>query len=229
MANALDYRIARRRMVTEQLIARGISSRPVIDAFMRVPRHRFVDPALGARAYDDCSFPIGFRQTISQPYTIASMVEALSVEPTHKVLEIGTGSGYQTAILSLLSRDVFSIERVERLSEKAEETLKTIETGRIRLKTGDGWHGWDYYAPFDRIIVSAAAKNRPDILLGQLADGGCLIAPVADGAEQIVLYRIRDGAVEERPLRECAFVPLKKGILGSCRSSSPCTRSPRGS
>jgi len=212
MANALDFRIARRRMVTEQLLARGIVSRPVLDAFMRVPRHLFVDPAIGARAYDDCSFPIGFRQTISQPYTIASMVQALEVEPSHKVLEIGTGSGYQTAILSLLARDVYSIERVERLSEQAEEALKRVETGRIRLKTGDGWHGWDYYAPFDRIIVSAAVKNRPDVLLSQLADDGLLIAPVADGAEQIILYRPRDGAIEERPLQNCAFVPLKKGI-----------------
>ena len=179
MGNALDYRIARRRMVTEQLLARGIASKPVLDAFMRVPRHLFVDPALGARAYDDCSFPIGFQQTISQPYTIAFMVQALDPDRTHKVLEIGTGSGYQTAILSLLARDVFSIERVKRLSEKAETALKEIETGRIRLKTGDGWHGWDYYAPFDRIIVSAAVKGRPDLLLGQLAEGGLLIAPTS--------------------------------------------------
>jgi protein-L-isoaspartate(D-aspartate) O-methyltransferase len=199
-------------MVTEQLSARGITDRRVLNAFLVVPRHVFVDPALGSRAYDDCSFPIGYSQTISQPYTIAFMIQELDVKESHRVLEIGTGSGYQTAILSLLAREVLSIERVAPLSAKAEAALKKIRTGKIRLKTGDGSEGWEYYAPFDRIIISAAAPERPFKLLEQLADGGMLVAPMAFENEYLIRFTKTGDRITEKRLSKCAFVPLKKGI-----------------
>jgi protein-L-isoaspartate(D-aspartate) O-methyltransferase len=198
-------------MVTEQLRARGITDERVLRAFGAVPRHRFVDAAIGSRAYDDCSFPIGYDQTISQPYTIAFMVQSLEVKRLSRVLEIGTGSGYQTAILSLLARDVFSIERLAPLLKKAEGVLGGIRTGSVRVKVADGALGWASYAPFDRIIVSAAMPERPTKLLDQLADGGRLIAPISENAECIVLFTKQGGTVSEQRLARCSFVPLLKG------------------
>jgi len=195
----------------EQLQARGIADRAILNAFLAVPRHRFVDPAMGSRAYDDCSFPIGYDQTISQPYTIALMIQSLHVGRRSRVLEIGTGSGYQTAILSLLAGDVFSIERLAPLLRKAEAVLSMIRTGSIRVKVGDGSLGWKSYAPFDRIIVSAAMKERPSNLLEQLADGGRLVAPISATEEHIVLFAKRHGAVMEERLARCSFVPLMEG------------------
>jgi protein-L-isoaspartate(D-aspartate) O-methyltransferase len=211
MGSGHQYAIARRRMVNEQLRARGITDERVLKAFLAVPRHRFVDAAVGSRAYDDCSFPIGYDQTISQPYTIAFMVQSLGVERLHRVLEVGTGSGYQTAILSLLAHDVFSVERLAALLKKAETALAGIRTGSIRVKTADGALGWASYAPFDRIIVSAAMPRRPVELLEQLADGGRLIAPISESAECIVLFAKQDGRVTEQRLARCSFVPLLKG------------------
>lgn len=212
METTIDYRIARRRMVAEQLRPRGITEERLLEAFLKVPRHLFIDPALGGRAYDDCSFPIGYDQTISQPFTIAFMIQALGIESGDRVLEIGTGSGYQSAILSLLAKEVYSIERITPLARKAEEVLRTIETGRIRLKVGDGSKGWKGYAPFDRIIVAAVTSNEPDTLLSQLTPEGKLIAPIADSAEHIMLFSRRNGRFEKKRLKRCAFVPLKKGV-----------------
>lgn len=206
-----DYRIARRRMVAEQLQARGITDRKLLEAFHSVPRHLFVDPALGKRAYDDCSFPIGYDQTISQPYVIAFMIQSLGVTRYSRVLEIGTGSGYQTAILSLLARDVFSIERLEPLLKKAERVLHGMGTGSVRVKAADGSLGWMSYAPFDRIIVSAAMPDHPTELLDQLADGGRLVAPIKGDAEHLVLFSKDGGVLREERLARCAFVPLLKG------------------
>jgi protein-L-isoaspartate(D-aspartate) O-methyltransferase len=206
-----DYGIARRRMVEEQLIARGIRDKRIIEAFLTVPRHRFVDPAVRSRAYDGCSFPIGYNQTISQPFIQAAMMQHLEIKRSDRVLEIGTGSGYQTAILSLIAREVCSLERIEALSKAAEAVLKEIPTGRIRLRAGDGSPGWPYYAPFDKIIVSAAMRERPDELLSQLADGGYLIAPLQDIEEQLVLYSKKGETIEELKLSRCSFVPLLKG------------------
>jgi protein-L-isoaspartate(D-aspartate) O-methyltransferase len=155
MENEIEYAIARRRMVAEQLCSRGISDKRILDAFLQVPRHAFVDPGVGCRAYDQSSFPIGCSQTISQPFTIAFMIQSLGIKDSDRVLEVGTGSGYQTAILSLLAREIYSIDRLSSLSRKAEAALKRVRTGRIRLKVGDGSVGWKHYAPFDRIIVSA--------------------------------------------------------------------------
>lgn len=199
-------------MVREQLYARGITDRRVLHAFLQVPRHAFVDAAIGSRAYEDCSLPIGYSQTISQPHTIAFMIQNLDVHARCRVLEIGTGSGYQTAILSLLARDVFSIERLEPLSRKAEGALSVVPTGRIRLKVADGALGWRYYAPFDRIIVSAAMSEWPADLLEQLGDGGTLIAPMVDTVETIMLFHRSGDRVQTRRLSRCAFVPLIKGV-----------------
>ncbi|MCU0640048.1 MAG: protein-L-isoaspartate(D-aspartate) O-methyltransferase [Candidatus Krumholzibacteria bacterium] len=212
MERKIDYSIARRRMVQEQLAARDITDRRILEAFMEVPRHLFLDEAIGARAYDDCSFPIGYSQTISQPYIQALMLQYLSINPQDRVLEIGTGSGYLTAILSLLSKEVFSVERMGALSRNAEEVLSRISTGRIRLKTGDGSNGWEFYAPFDRIIVSAAMAEGPDMLLAQLKDEGMMIAPVVSDNEHLILFRKRAGAVASERLSRCAFVPLLKGV-----------------
>ncbi len=199
-------------MVRERLYARGITDRRLLHAFLRVPRHAFVDATIGLRAYEDCSLPIGYSQTISQPHTIAFMIQSLDIRAHCRILEIGTGSGYQTAILSLLARDVFTIERLEQLSRKAEQTLMMIPTGRIRLKVGDGALGWDYYAPFDRIIVSAAMHEWPTDLLEQLDDGGMLIAPMVEKVECITLFHKIGDRVQTRRLSRCAFVPLVKGV-----------------
>ena len=207
-----DYGIARRRMVEEQLVARGIRDERIIEAFLTVPRHLFVDPAVRSRAYDGCSFPIGYNQTISQPFIQAAMMQHLGIISTDRILEIGTGSGYQTAILSLIAREICSIERIEALSAAAETVLKKIPTGRIRLRAGDGSAGWPYYAPFDKIIVSAAMSERPEELMSQLADGGYLIAPVQDVEEQLVLYSKTGEDIKEQKLSRCSFVPLLKGV-----------------
>lgn len=207
----IDYTIARRRMVLEQLRARGITERSILEAFMRVPRHAFIDQAVGSKAYADCSFPIGYAQTISQPYTIAFMIQALSVRAADRVLEIGTGSGYQTAILSLLAKEVFSIERLPPLFERAEAALTGLRTGKIRLKMGDGSNGWRMHAPFDRIIVSAAMKEEPSGLLEQLGEEGTLVVPIADRGERLWLFRRTSGRIVKELLAKCAFVPLKKG------------------
>jgi protein-L-isoaspartate(D-aspartate) O-methyltransferase len=212
MAARIDYRIARRRMVVEQLRSRGILDRRVLKAFLQVPRHLFVDPGLGSRAYEDCSFPIGYDQTISQPYTIAFMVQSLEIEPDDRILEIGTGSGYQSAILSLLGREVYSIERITALASKAEKVLRRVVSNRICLKVDDGSKGWSHYAPFERIIVSAAMPGNPDALLAQLADGGKLVAPIASDSEFIMLFSRANGRLSERRLQRCAFVPLKTGV-----------------
>jgi protein-L-isoaspartate(D-aspartate) O-methyltransferase len=211
MESGTDYAIARRRMVVEQLQGRGITDRSLLRAFLTIPRHFFVDPAIGRGAYEDSSFPIGYDQTISQPYTIAFMIQSLKVTRNSRVLEVGTGSGYQTAILSLLARDVFSIERLAPLLKKAEGVLSTITTGSIRVKVGDGALGWKSYAPFDRIIVSAAMPGRPSRLLEQLADGGRLIAPMSGDAEHIVLFAKQGARITERRLARCSFVPLLEG------------------
>lgn len=207
-----DFGIARRRMIEEQIAARGINDERILAAFLAVPRHLFVDAAVASRAYDDCSLPIGFAQTISQPYIQAAMIRQAGVRSGDRVLEIGTGSGYQTAILSLIAREVYSVERIAALSRAAEAVLKRVRTGRIRLKIGDGSSGWPFYAPFDRIIVSAAMSGRPDKLIEQLASGGTLIVPLRDKREQLVLFRKVAGRVEEQRLAPCAFVPLLKGV-----------------
>jgi protein-L-isoaspartate(D-aspartate) O-methyltransferase len=198
----------RQAMVGRQIEARGIEDRRVLHAMRTVPRHRFVPDALLDSAYDDSPLPIGFGQTISQPYIVAYMTEQLRVEPTHRVLEIGTGSGYQAAVLATLVKDVYTIEIVPELGERARQTLAALGYTNVHVRVGDGYDGWPDQAPFDRVILTAAPEAIPEPLVRQLAVGGRLIAPVGRFEQWIrLLTRTPDRVVEETtiPVR---FVPL---------------------
>ena len=201
---------ARERMLVEQLEARGFRDPAVLGAMRRVPRHRFVDRELRERAYDDTPLPIGERQTISQPYMVALMTEALALTGGERVLEVGTGSGYQAAVLAELGVSVVSIERIPALAERALAVLGALGYGaRVRVEVGDGTLGWPAEAPWDAIVVTAAAPQLPRPLLEQLALGGRLVLPMGEDALQ-TLVRIRrdpEGLVEDY-LGECRFVKL---------------------
>lgn len=205
-----DFSIARRRMVEEQVIARGITDRRVIDAMLKVPRHKFVEEALEGKAYQDAPLPIGEKQTISQPYMVASMTEALALSGEETVLEIGTGSGYQTAILALLAARVFSLERIPSLARRARKLLDVCGFGRVNIRLADGTLGWQDMAPFDAILVTAGAPEVPPDYLDQLAVGGRLVIPVGDRSIQMLMRITRTGEQEYRKeqLMGCHFVPL---------------------
>lgn len=196
-------------MVQEQLIARGIQDRRLIEAMRRVPRHLFIDPGLVNRAYDDSALPIGEKQTLSQPYMAGKMTEALRLTGKEKVLEIGTGSGYQTALLAELCFNVFSVEKIRALSRKARELLDRLEYHNIALHVGDGTIGWSEHAPYDSIIVAASAPDLPRPLIEQLSVGGRLVIPVGDDVSQILklVERERFG-FHEQDIGECRFVKL---------------------
>ncbi len=204
-----DYRLARERMVKNQLIPRGIADENVLRAMGKIPRHLFVEEALVGEAYNDHPLPIGHKQTISQPYIVALMTEALELTGKEKVLEIGTGSGYQTAILAELSDRVYTIERIEPLLEKSKELLQSLGYKNIYFKAYDGTLGWEDFAPFDAIIVTAGAPKVPDPLLKQLADGGRMIIPIGNKYTQdlIKVTRIKDRFAEKN-LGGCRFVDL---------------------
>jgi len=199
---------ARERMVDVQLAGRGIRDRRVLDAMRRVPRHRFVPHEIASRAYDDSALPIGLDQTISQPYVVAYMTEAAEIAPADRVLEIGTGSGYQAAVLAELAREVYTIEIIPDLAARAERTLVGLGYKNIRFKTGNGWAGWPEHAPFDAILVTAAPDELPQALVDQLAVDGRMIVPVGVGyQEMVVVTRTKDGVIQKRtiPVR---FVPM---------------------
>ena len=199
----------RARMVQEQLVARGISDQRVLDAMNRVPRHRFVEEGLRHRAYGDYPLPIGEEQTISQPYIVGLMTSLLELTGREKVLEIGTGSGYQTAVLAELSRRVCSIERLPRLADRARRLVESMGYTNVWIRVGNGALGWRDEAPFDRILVAAAGPNVPLPLIDQLGEGGRLVVPVGDAESQILtLVERRGGDVTTRALGECRFVPL---------------------
>ncbi|MCH7694937.1 MAG: protein-L-isoaspartate(D-aspartate) O-methyltransferase [Proteobacteria bacterium] len=203
-----------RDRLAEQLREMGICSNEVLEAIRRIPRHIFVDEALASRAYDNTALPIGHNQTISQPYIVARMVEALLEEGTpEKVLEIGTGCGYQTAILSRLVKRVYSIERIDALLNKAREKFYALKCRNISARHGDGNLGWLQYQPFDGIIVSAAPTGVPNTLLEQLAVNGRLIIPVGRSGEQelVTIVRTDEGFTEKR-LDWVSFVPMLEGI-----------------
>jgi protein-L-isoaspartate(D-aspartate) O-methyltransferase len=208
---AQDSAAARRaRMVERQLVARGIRDPDVLAAMRAVPRHLFVPEELRHAAYDDSPLPIGFGQTISQPYMVACMTEAVRVNVRSRVLDVGAGSGYQTAVLAELAGEVFAVERVAVLEEQARERLATMGYDNVVVKLGDGSLGWSEHAPFDGIIVAAAAAQAPPPLLDQLAEGGRLVVPLGDAHRDQVLTiyeRHGDDFVVERGLR-CRFVPL---------------------
>jgi protein-L-isoaspartate(D-aspartate) O-methyltransferase len=204
-----DFTWAREKMVQEQLIARGIKQRRVLEAMRKIPRHFFVDPGLINRAYNDCALPIGEKQTLSQPYMAARMTEALELRGPEKVLEIGTGSGYQTALLAEICFNVFSVEKVRNLARKAREVLDKLEYHNIAIHVGDGSIGWSEHAPYDAVIVAAGAPEVPAPLLDQLPIGGRLVMPVGDEQMQSLMRitRCASGFAEEQ-LGECKFVKL---------------------
>jgi protein-L-isoaspartate(D-aspartate) O-methyltransferase len=205
-----NFNIARRRMVDEQLIARGIRDPRVIEAMTKVPRHLFVPEALASQAYSDFPLPIGERQTISQPYMVALMSEAMQLKGGEKVLEVGTGSGYQAAVLALLTRQVFSLERIAALARQARRTLDACGFARVNVRVTDGTCGWEEEAPFDAIMVTAGAPAVPQPFMKQLAIGGRLVIPVGDRTTQMLIRVTRNserGFREER-LLGCRFVPL---------------------
>jgi len=204
-----DYRLARERMVKTQLIPRGIADENVLQAMGKIQRHLFVEEALVGEAYNDHPLPIGNKQTISQPYIVALMTEALELTGKEKVLEIGTGSGYQTAILAELSDMVYTVERIEPLLEKSKTLLKSLGYTNVYFKAYDGTLGWDDFAPYDAIMVTAGAPKVPEPLLKQLADGGRMIIPIGNKYSQdlIKVTRVNDRFVEKN-LGGCRFVDL---------------------
>jgi protein-L-isoaspartate(D-aspartate) O-methyltransferase len=196
-------------MVQEQLAARGVKDPRVLQAMGKIPRHFFVESALANRAYDDGPLPIGEKQSISQPYMVALMSEALGLAGQERVLEIGTGSGYQTAVLAELALNVFSIEKIRSLAVKARSVLDGLDYYNVAIHVGDGSLGWSDHAPFDAILVTAASPALPQPLLEQLSIGGRLVIPLGEEQSQ-VLKRVRREASgwEEEQLAECRFVKL---------------------
>jgi len=199
-------------MLNQQLIERGIHDERVLAAMLAVPRHKFVDSALASRAYHDCALPIGCGQTISQPYMVARMSQLLELSGTERVLEIGTGCGYQTAVLSRLCRRVYSIERIEALHQRAKKSLRLTRHANVMLKCGDGLEGWEEYAPFDAIIVTAGGFAS-ELWLPQLKPGGVLLMPEGkDGAHRLVRRRKLAHSMSEEYFDVCTFVPLLEGV-----------------
>jgi protein-L-isoaspartate(D-aspartate) O-methyltransferase len=208
-APADPYEVARNKMVDDTIVKRDIKDTRVIAAMRKVKRHQLVPPELRPRAYEDTPLSIGYEQTISQPYIVATMTEAAQLEPGEKVLEIGTGSGYQAAVLAELGVDVYSIEIVERLATRTHELLARMGYDKLHLRIGDGYKGWREAAPFDAIIVTAAPEKIPQPLIDQLAVGGRLVIPVGKAGDQDlrVITRGKDGTTSETlfPVR---FVPM---------------------
>ena len=202
-----------RDRLVQRLREQGIANLAVLDRVRNVPRHIFVDEALGSRAYEDTALPIGFGQTISQPYIVARMTEALlEAGPAENVLEVGTGCGYQTAILAPLVARVYSIERIEPLLARARERLKELGIRNVRFRHGDGALGWKAHAPYDGILVAAAPLTVPEALIKQLRPGGRLIVPVGpEGEQELVRFTRREQRVERETLGAVAFVPLVGG------------------
>ncbi len=205
-----NYGIARKRMVETQIVARGIKDRKVIEAMLKVPRHLFVEEAMSAQAYSDSALPIGEKQTISQPYMVALMTELLELNGSEKVLEIGTGSGYQAAILATLANRVYTIERIRPLALRARKALDALGLLNVNIKIDDGTDGWPAEAPFDAIIVTAGAPEVPQVLISQLKTGGRLVIPVGDQLEQILVKftKLEDGSLSQVNSVPCRFVKL---------------------
>ena len=204
-----------RERLIERLYEEGLSNPHVLEVIRRTPRHLFVDEALAHRAYEDTALPIGHNQTISQPYIVGRMTELLLAGgPLDKVLEIGTGSGYQTAVLTQLVERVFSVERIQSLQERAKERLATLNIRNVVFRWGDGWEGWNALGPYNGIIVTAAAAEVPQSLLDQLAIGGRLVIPVGSGETQELLLIVREEDGYSRHVLDLVrFVPLLNGPL----------------
>lgn len=203
------YKIARQRMVESQLVSRGIKDKRVLDAMRKVPRHLFVDEAMYSQAYGDFPLPIGEGQTISQPFMVAIMTEALEFKGDERVLELGTGSGYQTAILAELCHKVYSIERISSLAVQARKVLDKLGYGNVVVKIGDGTLGWKEEAPFDAIIVTAGAPDIPQPLIDQLNIGGRLVIPTGgEFVQSLLRIRKTEKGIEKGDMGGCRFVKL---------------------
>jgi protein-L-isoaspartate(D-aspartate) O-methyltransferase len=205
---AADWSAARRQMVDEQLTARDITSPRVVTAMLVVPRHLFVPESVRADAYRDAPLPIGHGQTISQPYIVAFMTQALEIEQGHRVLEIGTGSGYQAAILSVLAGEVYTIEIIAPLADRARETLDALGYRNVRVRAGNGYLGWPEHAPYDRIIVTAAPEEVPSALVEQLKIGGLMAIPVGSVMQELQILRRTPAGTETLRTLPVRFVPM---------------------
>ncbi|HZJ20405.1 MAG TPA: protein-L-isoaspartate(D-aspartate) O-methyltransferase [Pricia sp.] len=207
-----DYRSLRENMVEKQLKSRGITDQATLRAMSQVPRHEFVPENLQHLAYDDGPLPIGEEQTISQPYIVAYMTQSLNLKPDDKVLEIGTGSGYQAAVLAKIVDSVYTIEIVEKLGLRAEEKLGELGYPNVKVKIGDGYHGWPEKGPFDAIIVTAGAEAIPPALVEQLSDGGRLIIPQGstNSVQELVLGTKIIGRLKTKKLLPVRFVPFTR-------------------
>jgi len=205
----MDWDLLRKRMVDEQLIPRGIKNKRVLGAFYKVQRHKFIPEDVLMSAYADFPLPIGEGQTISQPYIVALMTECLDLRGEEKVLEIGTGSGYQTAILAELTKEIYSVERFKNLAESAEAMLNELGYKNIGIKVGDGTLGWPEMGPFDRIIITAASPRIPLPLTEQLNESGKLILPLGESFSQVLTaVEKKNGKLESIEICGCIFVPL---------------------
>ena len=203
-----DWDAERRAMVEDQLRQRGVASERVLEAMRRVPRHRFVPDAARAESYQDHPLPIGFGQTISQPYIVGFMTDALRIEPSHRVLEIGTGSGYQAAILGELAREVYTIEIIPALAGRARSLLEELGYRNIHVRAGNGYLGWPEAAPFDRVIVTAAPDEVPPALVTQLAAGGLMAIPVGEAVQELRILRRTPTEMETLATLPVRFVPM---------------------
>ncbi len=212
-AEEAAFAVARARMVRDQLVTRGIRDARVLAALGKVPRQEFVPKDLRSQAYEDGPLPIGLGQTISQPYVVAFMTEALALRPQDRVLEIGTGSGYQAAVLAGLVAEVYTLELVEPLARRAEAILQRLGCTNVKVRAGDGTLGWPKAAPFDAIIVTCAPERVPQVLVEQLKEGGRMIVPVGSqgGTQELILLRKRPGGLERQAVLPVRFVPMVRG------------------
>jgi len=202
------FTVKRDKMVAEQIAARGVSDAMVLDAMRKVERHLFVPAELQAIAYSDEPLPIGYGQTISQPYIVAYMTEAAGLKPGDRVLEVGTGSGYQAAILAEIVKEVYTMEVNESLSSSAAQRLSGLGYKNIHFKSGDGYEGWPEEAPFDAIIVTAAPSEIPEAIAGQLKVGGRMVVPIGDLFQELCLITRRESGFDRRSLLPVRFVPM---------------------
>ena len=211
LSQAQDWAALKEKMLVEQIEQRGIKSKKVLNSLRKVDRHRFVPLELRNQAYGDFPLPIGAGQTISQPYIVAFMTEVLNLEPTHAVLEIGTGSGYQAAILAELCKEVYTIEIIEALGKKARDTLQALGYQNIFVRIGDGYSGWPEAAPFDAIIVTCSPTDVPQPLQDQLKEGGRMIIPIGESTmgQELVLLTKKNGKLKVQSQMPVRFVPMK--------------------